>query len=69
MPAKSKSQRRLFGIALSYKRGEISDVSDDVKKLSELPEKTLLDYASTSEENLPESIHVLAFNSSQQHKP
>ena len=39
MPAQSKSQRRLFGLALSYKRGEATDVSDEVKELSKLPEK------------------------------
>jgi hypothetical protein len=58
MPAQSKSQRRLFGLALSYKRGEVIDVSDDVKKLAELPEETLKDYAETSEEGLPENLQV-----------
>ena len=58
MPAKSKSQRRLFGLALSYKRGETEDVSDDVKKLSELPEETLKDYAETPEEGLPENLQA-----------
>lgn len=58
MPAQSKSQRRLFGLALSYKRGEAKDVSDDVKKLAELPEETLRDYASTPEEGLPENLQA-----------
>lgn len=59
MPAKSKSQRRLFGLALSYKRGEANEeVSDDVKKLSELPEKTLKKYASTPEKELPENLNI-----------
>ena len=58
MPATSKSQRRLFGLALSYKRGEAIDVSDEVKKLAELPEETLKDYASTSEEGLPENLQA-----------
>jgi len=56
MPAQSKSQRRLFGLALSYKRGEATDVSDEVKELSKLPEKTLKDFASTPEEGLPENL-------------
>lgn len=57
MPAKSKSQRRLFGMALAYKRGELEgEVSDEIKELSKLPEKTLRDYAKTSEEDLPEKL-------------
>lgn len=56
MPAKSKSQRRLFALALQYKRGDLTDVSDDVKKLSELPEETLKDFASTPEKGLPENL-------------
>lgn len=55
MPAQSKAQRRLFALALQYKRGELSasEVSDDVKELSKLPEKTLRDYAKTKEDELP----------------
>ena len=58
MPAQSKAQRRFFALALQYKRGEIkaSDVSDEVKELSKLPEKTLKDFAETSEKNLPSTI-------------
>ena len=58
MPAKSKKQRRLFAIALEYKRGNIkkSEVSDDVVKLAELPLKTLKDYAETPEADLPEDV-------------
>jgi hypothetical protein len=58
MPAKSKAQRRLFALALQYKRGELSksEVSDEVIELSELPEKTLEDYAKTSEKDLPDHV-------------
>lgn len=58
MPAKSKSQQRLFGLALSYKRGELDNdkVNDTIIKLSELPEKTLKKYAKTKHKNLPEKI-------------
>ena len=58
MPAKSKAQRRFFALALQYKRGEIKDseVSDEVKELSKLPEKTLKDFAETSEKKLPSTI-------------
>lgn len=60
MPAQSKSQRRLFALALLYKRGElnVSDTSEEVKELSKLPEKTLEDFASTSEKGLPENLEL-----------
>lgn len=58
MPAKSKAQRRLFALALQYKRGELStsEVSDEVKELSKLPEKTLKDFVVTKEKSLPNKI-------------
>jgi len=64
MPAKSKAQRRFFALALQYKRGEIesSEVSDEVKELSKLPEKTLKDFAETSEKNLPSEIEENEMN-------
>ena len=48
MPAKSESQRRLFGAALAYKRSKNKKgkkVSKEIKKLSRLSEKQLKDYA------------------------
>jgi hypothetical protein len=58
MPAQSKAQRRLFALALQYKRGELSasEISDEVKELSKLPEKDLRDYAKTKEEGLPDKV-------------
>lgn len=49
--AKSKSQRRLFYMALAYKRGELDKkyASDKIKKLSELSDETLHDYAATKQ--------------------
>ncbi|MCC8174056.1 MAG: DUF3008 family protein [Odoribacter sp.] len=47
MPAKSESQRRLMGAALSYKRGNTKNVSKEIKKVSKsMSEKELEDYAS-----------------------
>jgi len=47
MPAKSEKQRRLMGAALSYKRGENKDASEEVKKVSDgMTEKELEDMAS-----------------------
>jgi hypothetical protein len=58
MPAQSKAQRRLFALALQFKRGEIpaSEVSDEVKDLSKLPEDTLRDYVKTKEADLPDYV-------------
>ena len=58
MPAQSKAQRRLFALALQYKRGElaVSEVTDEVRDLSKLPEKTLRDYAKTKETDLPDHV-------------
>ena len=58
MPVQSKAQRRLFALALQFKRGELaaSEVSDEVKDLSKLPEKDLKDYAETKEEGLPDKV-------------
>jgi hypothetical protein len=58
MPAQSKAQRRLFALALQFKRGEIpaSEVSDEVKDLSKLPEEKLREYAKTKETDLPDHV-------------
>jgi len=58
MPAKSKAQRKIFALALQYKRGELSslEVSREIKELSKLPEETLLDYAKTKEKDLPDYV-------------
>lgn len=58
MPAKSRDQRRLFGMSLAYKRGELDSkyVSDEIKELSKLSEKTLKKFASTKQDNLPKHI-------------
>jgi len=58
MPAQSKAQRRLFALALQYKRGELSasEVTDEVKELSKLPEEKLRDYAKTKETDLPDYV-------------
>lgn len=47
MPAKSEKQRKLMGAALSYKRGENKNASDEIKKVANsMTEKELEDYAS-----------------------
>lgn len=58
MPAKSKAQRRLFALALQYKKGELkaADVSDEIKDLAKLPLKDLEDFAYTDEKGLPDKV-------------
>lgn len=58
MPAQSKAQRRLFALALQYKKGELAstDVTSEVKELSKLPEDKLREYAKTKETDLPDHV-------------
>jgi len=58
MPAKSKAQRRLFALALQFKKGELkaADVSDEIKDLAKLPLKDLEDFAYTDEKGLPDKV-------------
>jgi hypothetical protein len=55
MPAISKKQQMLFGIALCFKRGNCKDASAEAKKLAnEMTEKELEEFASTLHKDLPE---------------
>ena len=60
MPAKSKSQQQLFGIALAARRGEIekSEVTKDVKDIvnSKMTDKQIRDFAKTKHKGLPEYV-------------
>ena len=51
MPAKSKSQQRLFGMALAVRRGELkkSEVNDSVLSIvdSDMSDKQIEDFAKT----------------------
>ena len=56
MPASSKQQQKLFGLALSVKRGDTprSEVSDDVLGIvDKMSEKEIEDFASTDHKGLP----------------
>jgi len=66
MPATSKSQQKLMGVAYAVKSGYmlLSDVSNDYQdKVKDLTNsitlKQLKDFAETSHENLPESVMSL----------
>jgi hypothetical protein len=55
--AKSRSQQRLMGMALAYKRGEMKDASASVKRMADsMSEKDLEDYAKTKHDKIPEKI-------------
>lgn len=63
MPAKSKSQQRLMGLAYAYKIGEVKakdlnpKYADKVKELAKLmTQKQLKDFAKTKHKKLPEKI-------------
>ena len=54
MPAKSKSQQRLFGMAHAYNKGELPDASPEVKALAKsLKKKRVKEFAKTKHKGLP----------------
>jgi len=73
MPARSKTQQRLMGLAYAYKTGEIKakdlnpEYADEIKKLAKsMTEKQLRDFAKTKHKNLPEKVEesrIMNFNS------
>jgi len=55
--AESKSQQRLMGMALAYKRGELDDASEAVKDIAnEMTIKQLEDFAKTKHADLPDRV-------------
>jgi hypothetical protein len=63
MPAKSKSQQRLFGMAYAYKKGEseLSDfpegIRDQIKRMADdMSLSKLKDYAETKHQGLPDEV-------------
>lgn len=60
MPAKSKAQQQLFGMALAVRRGEMkrSEASKDVLDIvdSEMADKEIEDFASTKHKGLKDHI-------------
>lgn len=63
MPAKSKKQQKLMGMALAAKRGEVEDPSPKVQELADnMSEKDLKDFAGTNTKDLPQKVEE-AFDS------
>lgn len=61
MPATSQQQQKLFGLALSVKRGETprSEASDEVLKIVDtMSEKDIEDFASTPHSGLPNKVEA-----------
>ena len=59
MPAKSKSQQRAAGAALSAKRGEtkVSELKGASKEMyNSMSEDELIDFAQTDHDGLPEDV-------------
>ena len=60
MPSKSKSQQRLFGMALAVRRGEMkrSDVYQEVLDIvdGDMTDKQIEDFASTPHKGLKEHL-------------
>jgi hypothetical protein len=59
MPAVSQQQQKLFGLALSVKRGETprSEASDDVLNIVDtMSEKDIEDFAGTEHKGLPSKV-------------
>lgn len=57
MPSKSKSQQRLFGMALAYKRGTSKKASKKVKEIAkDMTEKKIIDFANTKRSKLKENL-------------
>jgi hypothetical protein len=55
MPAKSKSQQRLFGMVHAYQKGKLKGASDKVKEIAKhISDGDAKDFASTRRKGLPE---------------
>ena len=54
MPAKSKAQQKMMGMALAMKRGEMPMRGEAGKMAKTMTQKQLKDFASTPTKKLPE---------------
>lgn len=56
MPAESKAQQKLMGMAYAYKKGDLKKASKKVKDIAEsMSMKELKKYASTPRKKLPKT--------------
>ena len=57
MPAKSKSQQRLFGMVHAYQKGELKDASKEIKDIANsISDEDAEDFAETKHKGLPNRV-------------
>lgn len=57
MPAKSKSQQRLFGMVHAYQKGELKNPSSEIKSIAKsISKKDAEDFAETKHKGLPNKV-------------
>ena len=57
MPAKSKSQQRLFGMVHAYQKGELKNASKEIKDIAKsISKKDAEDFAETKHKGLPNKV-------------
>lgn len=57
MPAKSKSQQRLFGMVHAYQKGELKHPSEEIKNIANsISKKDAEDFAETKHKGLPNKV-------------
>ena len=57
MPAKSKSQQRLFGMVHAYQKGELDNPSAEIKDIAKsISKKDAKDFAETKHKGLPNKV-------------
>ena len=57
MPAKSKSQQRLFGMIHAYQKGKLKNASPEVKKIAKgIDKDSATHFAETKHKGLPERV-------------
>ena len=55
MPSKSKAQQRFMGLVHAYKKGEMKNAPEEVRKIAKgIKKSDAKDFASTKHEGLPE---------------
>lgn len=57
MPAKSKAQKKFFGLLYAYKKGKVKSLPKRLKKIADsMTLKDLKDFTKTKEKDLPNKI-------------
>lgn len=57
MPAKSKSQQHFMGMVYAFKKGELKDAPESVKKAAKsMTKKSAKDFAKTKTKGLPDKV-------------